>query len=213
MRGAGALAGVVLLLTAAGASAAQDAAASSVPPGATVNAVWVPKDLAFTYMGFTTHYSCDGIQDKVASVLKSLGAQKGYKVTVSGCVNMTGPEIMPRVRVRAALPREATPEVLAELAKAAAAAGGQKGEAGSAAREPAKPFAASWRTVQFKGTNLEDVQSGDCELMEQLVREVLVPLGAREAEGSRTNCVPHQLSLDAVRVTLLVLAPAKGAAH
>ncbi len=205
MRRAGALTGVALLVVAAGTANAQEASAAAAGTGAPVQAVWVPKDLAFTYMGFTTHYSCDGIEDKVRSVLRSVGAEHGFKVTVSGCVNLTGPEIMPRVRVRAALPREATPEVLAELAKA------QPTHAGGKKAAPAKPFAATWRSVEFRGTDLEDVQRGDCELMEQLVREVLVPLGAREAEGSRTNCVPHQLTLDAVRVTLLVLQPSPAA--
>jgi len=218
MREAGAATALAVLLATAWASGAQSApstaAAAPAPPGESpsVNAVWVPKDLSLTYMGFTSHYSCDGIRDKVISVLRTVGAQPGFKVTVSGCVHQSGPEIMPRVRVRAALPREATPELLAELAKERAAHdGGQKGDAKPAVGEAVKSFPATWRTVAFRGSELEDVQRGDCELMEQLVREVLVPLGAREGEGSGTNCVPHQITLDAVRVRLQVLQPSQPA--
>jgi hypothetical protein len=158
-------------------------AASAAEPAA-VNAVWVEKDLSFTHMGFTSYYSCDGIRDKVRYVLKQVSARPGFKVTVSGCVNGSGPEIMPRVRVRAALPREAT-----------AADGGST------------PFPAQWRTLQFRGTPNSEVQDGDCELMEQLVREVLLPLGVREVDGSRLACVPHQASPSAINLKLMALEP------
>jgi hypothetical protein len=147
------------------------------------NAAWVEKDLSFTYMGFTSYYSCDGIRSKVRYVMKRLGARPGFKVTVGGCMNMTGPEIMPRVRVRAALPAEA-------------------------AADAASPrFAAEWRTLQFRGTPTSDVQDGDCELLEQLVRQVLVPMGVREVAGSRLNCVPHQVPINSVNLKLQVLQP------
>jgi hypothetical protein len=158
-------------------------AAGSTADAPAANAAWVEKDLSFTYMGFTSYYSCDGIQSKVRYVMKRLGARPGFKVTVGGCVHMTGPEIMPRVRVRAALPAEA-------------------------AADAASPtFAAEWRTLQFRGTPTSDVQDGDCELLQQLVREVLVPMGVRQVAGSRLNCVPHQVPINSVNLKLQVLQP------
>jgi hypothetical protein len=202
MRQAGVTSLFAILVTVAGVASAADSAA--------VNAVWVDKDLAFTYMGFTSHYSCGGIQDKVAYVMKQLGARPGFKVTTSGCVNMNGPEIMPRVRVRAALPRAATPEVLAELARERStrelAARAQGNKPAAAAAEATVQFPATWRTVTFEGTPSSEVQDGDCELMEQLMRQVLLPMGVREVNGSRLNCVPHQLPLNAVNLQLQVLA-------
>lgn len=186
-------------------------AVSAAEPAA-VSAVWVEKDLSFTHMGFTSYYSCDGIRDKVRYVLTQVGARPGFKVTVSGCVNGNGPEIMPRVRVRAAMPREATPEVLAELARDRSTrelTARQQGRAaaGTAADAGSAPFQAQWRTLQFRGTPNSEVQDGDCELMEQLVREVLLPLGVREVAGSRLACVPHQASPNSINLKLMALEP------
>ena len=201
------------LVLACGVARTAGAVAPTAADAGTVDAVWVDHDIAFTYMGFTSHYSCSGLEDKVRYVMKQLGARPGYKVTSSGCVNMSGPEIMPRVRVRAALPQQATPEVLAQLEK-------DRARRELAARAGAKPvatdaaslarFAASWRTVTFEGTSISDVQDGDCELMEQLIRNVLKPMGVRELEGSTLNCVPHQVPINAVNVKLQVLSAPQG---
>jgi hypothetical protein len=176
-----------------------------------VKAVWVDSDLSFSYMGFTTHYSCDGIRDKTKYVLRELGARPDFRVTVSGCVNVTGPEVMPRVRVRAAFAQEATPELLEKLAKAPApqapAAKKQAKHAATTA-DSTKPFPATWRTVQFRGTAVGDLEDGDCEFMDQVTKEVLVPMGVRQVAGSSVNCVPHQIPLNAVDVKLQVLQPA-----
>jgi len=187
-------------------TAATDAAA--------VNAVWVDHDIAFTYTGFTTHYSCNGIVGKVEYVLQQLGARPGYKVTAPGCVD-SHMEIMPRVRIRAALPKEATPAVLAEIEKnrskqeLAGKAGGKPAVASDAATAR---FPATWRVVHFEETPTSDVQDGDCELMEQLLDKVLLPMGVQEVEGSRLTCVPHQIMLGAVDLKVRVLgAPADAA--
>ena len=36
-----------------------------------VTAVWVPKHIEFIYQGFTTHYSCDGLQDQIGPCWRS----------------------------------------------------------------------------------------------------------------------------------------------
>lgn len=205
------------LLLASGIVCSAGAGSPAAADTGTVNAVWVDHDLAFTYMGFTSHYSCSGLEDKVKYVMKQLGARPGYKVTSGGCVNLSGPELMPRVRVRAALPQEATPEVLAQLEKDRSAhqrAGGKPLPATDAA---AAKFPATWRVVTFEGTPISDIQDGDCELLEQLIRNVLEPMGVREVAGSSLNCVPHQVPINAVNVKLQVLsapqadAPARSA--
>jgi hypothetical protein len=210
MRAANVIKSLILASTvvvSAGAFAAGKAdGPAPVAEGTKVNAVWVESDRSLTYMGFTSHYSCDGLEGKVRSILRDLGARPDFKVTSSGCVNLNGPEVMPRVRIRAALPQEATPDVLAALAKPPAGTK-QSGKKSTAAADAAKPFPATWRTVQFRDTGLSDLQDGDCELMDQLIKEVLVPMGVREVPGSSVHCVPHQLTLGAVTVQLRVLQP------
>ncbi len=193
------------LLAAAGPAMAADAGGTS--PGS-VEAVWVEHEISFTYTGFTTHYSCSGLEHKIEYVLRQIGARPGYKVTSSGCLN-SGPEWMPHVRIRASLPAEATPERLAQLEQATdrqglvARAGGRSAGTDAATAR----FPASWRVVTFEGTPTSDVQDGDCELMEQLVDRLFKPLGIEQAEGSSLNCVPHQVPINAVRMKVRALVP------
>ena len=53
------------------ARAASDSGASEVVP-----AHWVKKNISFTYQGFTSHYSCDGLGDSVRLALLELGARR-----------------------------------------------------------------------------------------------------------------------------------------
>ena len=48
-------------------------------------AIWVPKQVHFVYQGFTTHYSCEGLIDKVRKALLQFGARKDLKVEEGAC--------------------------------------------------------------------------------------------------------------------------------
>lgn len=198
------------LLCALPALAAAQAATSSADAAATVNAVWVEREVTFTYMPLTSYYSCDGLRDKVRWILTELGARPGFKVVARGCVEMQGPEIMPGVKILAAFPAPATPELLAQLASEAS-----KREL--AARATGKPdpvaeataqFPARVRRVEFKSgvSSFDELQDGDCELMEQMRDRVFGRLGARVVED-QLHCVPRRVSIGAVRMTVEVLEP------
>jgi hypothetical protein len=158
--------------------------APSADAAATVNAAWVEHDLQFTFMGITAYYSCDGMRDKVRWILEQLGARPGFKLTTRGCPRANGPETAPGLRIVAALPAAASP--------------------GTAGEFPARP-----RRVQFRSSfTSNDLQDGDCELMEQLRDKVFVPMGAKLVEDN-TRCVPHQEVIGAVDMTLEVLEPVR----
>ena len=75
--------------------------------------------------------------------------------------------------------------------------------------EATAQFPARVKRVEFRSgtTTLSDLQDGDCELMEQLVRsDVFGKLGARVVDA-RTHCVPRQVTLGAVRMAVEVLEP------
>lgn len=191
-------------------TAAQEAA-QAPDAAATVNAVWVEHKVNFTYMPLTSYYSCDGLRDKVRWVLRQLGARPDFKVRSRGCIEVQGPELFPGVEIVAAFPAEATPELLQQLADDAS-------KRQLAARATGKPdpvteataqFPARVKRVEFRSgtTTLSDLQDGDCELMEQLVRsDVFGKLGVRVVDG-QTHCVPRQVTLGAVRMTVEVLEP------
>lgn len=196
----------LLLMLPAFVAAQQTDPAAEVPP--TVNAVWVEHEVNLNYMGFTSYYSCDGLRDKVVWVLKQLGARPDFKVTTRGCSRSTGPELMPGVRIVAALPAEATPDVLAQIASEASKrelVARAKG-ASAAAEEATAQFPARVKRVEFKSGVNNDLQDGDCELIEHMRRQVFGPLGVKVVEG-RASCAPRQVTLGAVRMTVEVLEP------
>lgn len=191
-------------------AAAQEAARAPEATAA-VKAVWVEHKVNFTYMPLTSYYSCDGLRDKVRWILRELGARPGFTVRSRGCVEVQGPELFPGVEIVAAFPAEATPELLQQLADEAS-------KRQLAARATGKPdpvteataqFPARVKRVEFRSgtTTLSDLQDGDCELMEQLVRnDVFGKLGAKVVDA-QTHCVPRQVTLGAVRMAVEVLEP------
>jgi hypothetical protein len=154
------------------------AAAESQP------AAWTPKELRFIYQGFTTRYSCDGLRDKVRSVVLALGARKkDLSVNEWGCSSPDGrPDPFPGVNIKM--------QVLTPLAAAATA--------------DATTVAAHWKTVDLRLEQDAVAESGNCELIEQIKQSILPLFTTRNVEYS-SNCVPHQLSVGGTRLRAQVL--------
>src|ERR1700685_3960081 len=53
--------------------------------GNPVLAVWKEQRLDFSYMGRTARYSCEGLRDKMVSLLLDLGARRDLQVAVLAC--------------------------------------------------------------------------------------------------------------------------------
>ena len=168
--------------------AADDAAAD-----AGESAVWAPKELNFTYMGFTTKYSCDGLRDALKGVLLDLGARKkDLKVIETGCSSSSGrPDPFPGVRIRM---------MVLQPAATTAGAGHDAGKDGGK-----DAVTATWKPVDLKLRNSLTTESGDCELFEQ-IRHSVVPLFSTRNVDSQTTCVPHQASASRPVLKLEVLA-------
>lgn len=148
----------------------------SAPAGgaARVAAVWVPRHVQFVYQGFTTHYSCDGLRDKIEDMLTKLGAQH-LKVREEPCSSPMGrPDPFPGVRV--------TMQVLVPAAQA--------GKAGKSA----PPVQAHWRTVVLAPSDSGYDSGGECELMGQFKRSFLPLFAARDTRYQAT-CIPYQATL------------------
>ncbi len=195
-----------------GAQTGADAKAAGAGP--TVNAVWVEHEFMFTYFGHGTYYSCDGLANKIEYILEALGARPEPKVWV-GCTEGPGIQQVPTARIKVAVPTEATPELLAAIE-----AGKSKRELvsrvqgnGAAVDVATAQFPAQRQVVEFVGRRKDRIEDGDCELLEQLLPQVLEPLGVREARGSsRLMCVPRQAQVGSVQLRLesLHALPAPG---
>jgi hypothetical protein len=176
-------ASALAVLAPAVAAAAEPAASPAADPaGGATQAVWTPKQASFTYAGFTTRYSCEGLVSQVRSVLLSLGARRDDLVVIgTGCLEPGRPAPFPGVKVR-----------MSVLTPAAGAA--------------ANAVAAQWKPVRVRLDTDPLAEAGQCELVEQIKQKLLPLFATREVEF-RPNCVPHQLSPNGTRLSAQVLLP------
>ena len=167
-----------------GISIARSASAAEAPPAeAPIKAHWITHEFNLTYMGFTTHYTCDGLQSDLREILLQLGARKkDLKVRQAGCSNFNGPSPMPGVRgsFSVLVPDEAD--------------------------TPAS-VRAQWRPLDLmRKLNYNSDLTGNCELLEQVRREILPMVSSRNV-NIVTDCFPHQASVGGVSFKLDVLLP------
>jgi hypothetical protein len=140
-------------------------------------AAWTSHDFVFDYRGFTARYSCDGLRDKVRQMLLKLGARKDLKVSIASCgARSDRPDPLPSVRVQMSTLNPAPP-----------------GEGAPVAH---------WEAVNLAAGG--DLEGGDCELVEQFVKEILPYFTTRKLEAEK-QCVPHQLPTGTLRFRLEAL--------
>jgi hypothetical protein len=170
------------------AGAADDGAAQQ--PGS-----WQPHSYDFHFMGFTSTYSCDGLADKLQLLLRAVGARPDVKV-IPLCARGTG---IPDKLVQASV--KFSTLQLADANATGAAASASQGAPGV------------WRHVELMPRHPFDLQTGDCELVEQF-RDTLLPMFATRNVNNQVTCVPHQDSGSNFSLSFDVFAPsppAKGA--
>jgi len=151
---------------------ADNEAAAGTDEGAE-QAIWTPKDAHFVFQGFTSKYSCDGLQAKVKSALLQLGARKDLRVEEGACERPGGgPEPFPNVNVKM--------NVLGLGESRAVDHGGEV-------------VPAHWRMVDLRLDKDPLWQAEDCELLEQ-IKHTFLPLFATRKVDYHSECVPHQVA-------------------
>jgi hypothetical protein len=153
---------LLMLVAALGlaASATGGAAESADTPAAPTAAHWAARKLHFMYSPVapgvvTTHYSCDGLQGQMTSILRQLGARSDLVVRSVGCIRASGVEPFPGVD--------------AKLSVLEPAAGARR-----AANTP--QVAARWEKVTLeRGTS--------CQLLDQVRRNVLPLFATRNVKA------------------------------
>jgi hypothetical protein len=150
-------------------------------------ATWQSHEMDFAFMGFTTHYSCDGLADKMRILLLAAGARADAGAAPAGCPSLDRPDPFARVHLR-----------FATLAPVA-------GATGNAA--PSDTVTAVWRHLTLSDHQPIELERGDCELVEQFKSAVLPKFSTRNvSDGPR--CVPHEELLGQPHLSFDVLAPA-----
>lgn len=159
----------------AGASAAEGQSL-----GRAESASWVPKELSFTYQGFTAHFTCDALRTKVRGYLLQLGARSDLEVRTWGCTEPVTPDIYPGVTVHM--------NVLSP------GPGGQP------------VITAHWRRVDLLASRTAADAVGDCELISQIKLKVLPLFPTRNVESS-ASCERGHSYPGSTRLTAEVLVP------
>lgn len=147
-----------------------------------VPAVWTAKELRFVYMGFTSHYSCDGLRDKIRVILTDFGARDDMQVSEAPCTGLGRPTKFPGVNIKINVLQPASDATDSSV------------------------VAAHWKRVQLPGPGDAVRQAGDCELLEQ-VKQKILPLFATRDVQYHSTCVPKQLSIGGTSLTADVLVP------
>jgi len=171
-----------------GALLAGTAATAAEPAAATEQASWRHTKATITYFGFTSRYTCDGIENKTRLILLLLGARKDAKVYANGCEEgIDRPSRSAWVRVE-----------FDALASGPPAAG-------------ADAVAGQWKSIEIAPRRPFDMGDGDCELVEHL-RDVVTKSFAFKDLDYHTTCVPHQASVASYGIKGQVLREAPAAA-
>jgi hypothetical protein len=134
-------------------------------------AAWQRQEMEFTYLGFTTRYSCEGLRQKLRALLLASGARPDLEVRILGCPAAPG-DVTDFPRVRMVFHSAAMP-----------AAGVVAGEA----------VEARWKQVEIGAQQLRQLEAGDCELVEQFRDRVLPAFAIRGLEGE-VHCIPHRIA-------------------
>jgi hypothetical protein len=171
------------------AAGAADSAAAEQPGS------WQLHSYDFHFMGFTSTYSCDGLADKLQLLLRVVGARPDATV-IPLCARGAG---MPDKLAQASL--KFSTLQLADMNAPGAAASASQSAPGV------------WRHVELAPRRPFELQTGDCELVEQF-RDALLPMFVTRNVDNQVTCVPHQDSGSNFSLSFDVFAPpppAKGA--
>ena len=172
-----------------------------------VEAVWKVQSLSFAYSGYATVYSCNALLDKVSEILQSLGARDTLRIRSVGCTDMV---THGRMEITLESPVEATPENIEALttydSKQELVARMRNEQLAGA--EDVQRFPATWKTVSMSRDRQLKIGPSDCELVEQLRRDVLPRMSIRvEYDRLRCSAVFGNIGQPQLRVAALVAVP------
>jgi hypothetical protein len=145
-----------------------------------VLAVWKEQRLDFSYMGRTARYSCEGLRDKMVSLLLDLGARRDLQVAVLAC-NESEAQPLRRGYVGPRLSIVFSSPILPDAAVRPLHAG------------DLSPVDARYEPFTLTSDAFRNYGVGDCELVEEFARQILPKLAARDVKQDIT-CVPFQAS-------------------
>lgn len=193
-----------VLLLAAGVASAQ-----TQPDESVVEAVWKPQRMNFVYRGYSTLYSCRGLQDKLEKILTTVGARDSIQLRAYSCDDELA---IARFQIVLTSPVEATPENVQALTtydtqdELVARVRGER----LASAEDVQRFPAVWKTISFARSREMRLAPGDCELVDQLRRHIL-PRMSVQIVNDQVRCSQFG-NIGKPRLTVSALVPVTASA-
>jgi hypothetical protein len=183
------------------AHASSDAADSDV-----VAAIWRIHQVDFVYRSASVYYACDALQEKIAVILRAVGAHRRIIVDI-GCAGGDFVNYAP-ARVTLATPVEATPAAIQT-----ATTFSSRERLIARVRNLTPPtaadierFPAQWRSVTLSRRGGLRLDSGDCDLLSALGEQVFPQLSIRVGKH-RLRCVSAARAHPRLEVVALIPAP------
>jgi hypothetical protein len=149
---------------------------TDTPAATLVTGAWQHHKVRFGYNGFTSLYTCDGLEDRVSRILLHVGARKDVKVRARGC---PGPDNTPS-------PTAWVEADFYTLAPVDAAGGSDT-------------VKAQWTAMEVTPRRPNFMGEGDCELIQAMKDLITKNFSLRDLEY-RTRCTPYYFTLDGFAV-------------
>lgn len=165
-----------------------------------VTAKWKVQEIRFAYSGFTTWYSCEAAEQKIKSILLTLGAHPSTDVDATGC-DSNRPSKVFFVTITAATP---VPAAEAEKTPAEKSREELLKRLGVKQEVSDEEFLATWTSVDLAKEKRLRLEPGDCELIEDLRDEVFPKLGIK-IEEDRVVCTPNRLGIQPPQIRVSAL--------
>jgi hypothetical protein len=176
-------------------------------PAESIDAIWHTQLVDFTYNSRDVYYSCTSLQSKIGAILRAVGAHPNVQVSVrcigNGFVNHA------QGRVLLTAPIEATPENVQR-----ATTYSTRDELIARLRKLDLPtandierFPAGWRSVSLTRHRQLRLDSGDCDLLLAVRRQIFPKMLVR-VSGERLHCLgPATRMRPNLEVVALMRAP------
>jgi hypothetical protein len=171
-----------------------------------IPAIWRQQSVEFAYQGTATAYSCDTLQRRLEAILRSVGARDGISIVMQRCtdqadaymqITLESPVVATEANIAAVTQHTSTDELVAKVRNEALAT-----------PENIERFPAEWKTVSMSRDKTLKLDSGDCELVKQLRREVFPRMSIRIVHDNlRCSVAFGNLGQPQLSVAALVAAP------
>jgi hypothetical protein len=149
----------------------------------TVDAIWKTHRVAFLFGSRTTAYSCGSLTERIASILRRVGAERDVRVMATVCDDSVG---FARIEVRFRSPVPATDENVVAVTHydATQILGARVRGDSLPTAEDVERFPAEWQTVSFARNSKLKLAPADCDLVRQLLATVLSRMAIRVEKES-----------------------------